>query len=157
MDNSLSLLHDNDLKILIPIAIILIPAFLSLFYSFAFLTFKLLLNSKSTFINILSFSLVLSLFEFIRGTVLSGFPWNLFAYSLSENIEFYPSEERRRFVGVHTTPLNLQNGSKVYVSGMSTTSSQLGQRSYTIGISSSKLTKLSRDILDELKIILPDS
>ena len=56
-----------------------------------------------------------------------------------ENIEFYPSEERRRFVGVHTTPLNLQNGSKIYVSGMSTTSSELGLRSYTIGISSSKL------------------
>ena len=55
------------------------------------------------------------------------------------NIEFYPSEERRRFVGVHTTPLNLQNGEKVFISGMSTTSSQLQQRTYTIGISSTKL------------------
>ena len=40
------------------------------------------------------------------------------------NIEFYPADERGRFVGVHTTPLGLQNGDKVFVSGMSTTSSR---------------------------------
>ena len=55
------------------------------------------------------------------------------------NIEFYPADERGRFVGVHTTPLNLQNGDKVYISGISTTNSKLGGKSYTIGISSSKL------------------
>ena len=34
------------------------------------------------------------------------------------NIEFYPADERGRFVGVHTTPIGLQNGDKVYVSGI---------------------------------------
>jgi len=56
-----------------------------------------------------------------------------------ENIEFYPSEERGRFVGVHTTPIQLQNLDKVFVSGMSTTSSDLAFRTYNIGISSAKL------------------
>ena len=55
------------------------------------------------------------------------------------NIEFYPSQERGRFVGVHTTPINLQNLDKVFVSGMSTTSSDLGGKTYNIGISSAKL------------------
>jgi len=62
-----------------------------------------------------------------------------------QNVEFYPADERGRFVGVHTTPLNLQNGDKVFVSGMSTTSSRLGQKTYSIGITSSKLL-LSEDI-----------
>ena len=39
--------------------------------------------------------------------------------------EFYPADERGRFIGVHTTPIRLQNGDKVFVSGMSTTSSIL--------------------------------
>ena len=55
------------------------------------------------------------------------------------NIEFYPAEERGRFVGVHTTPIGLQNGEKVFISGMSTTSSDLQQRTYAVGISSTKL------------------
>ena len=84
----LSLLYDNNFKFFIPFAIILIPAFLSLFYAVAFLIFKLLLDTKSIILNILLFSLTLGLFEFIRGTILSGFPWNLFAYSFSENINF---------------------------------------------------------------------
>ncbi len=83
-----SLLHDNNFKFLIPAAIILIPAFLSLFYATAFLIFRLILDTKSIIINILLFSLTLGFFEFIRGTILSGFPWNLFAYSFSENIDF---------------------------------------------------------------------
>jgi hypothetical protein len=55
------------------------------------------------------------------------------------NIEFYPAEEKGRFVGVHTTPIGLQNGEKVFISGMSTTSSDLQQRTYAVGISSTKL------------------
>ena len=54
-------------------------------------------------------------------------------------MNFILQNERGRFVGVHTTPLNLQNGDKVFVSGMTTTSSFIGGKTYNIGISSSKL------------------
>ena len=60
-------------------------------------------------------------------------------YLILNNIEFYPAEEKGRFVGVHTTPIGLQNGEKVFISGMSTTSSDLQQRTYAVGISSTKL------------------
>ena len=83
-----SLGFDDSLNFLIPLAIILIPAFLSVFYAFAFAVFKLFINSKSIFVNIMTFSLVIGFFEYLRGIFLSGFPWNLFAYSFSENIEF---------------------------------------------------------------------
>ena len=55
------------------------------------------------------------------------------------NIEFYPADERGRFIGVHTTPIGLQNLDKVYVSGMSTTSSDLGGKTFNVGISSAQL------------------
>ena len=83
-----SLTHDKNFEFLIPLATILIPAILSLFYAFAFGVFKLFLNSKSVFANIIIFSLVIGFFEYVRGIFLSGFPWNLFAYSFSENIKF---------------------------------------------------------------------
>ena len=83
-----SLTYDENFVFLIPLAIILIPAILSVFYAFAFGIFKLFLNSKSIFVSIMSFSLIFGFFEYIRGIFLSGFPWNLFAYSFSENIKF---------------------------------------------------------------------
>ena len=84
----IALLHDQNFKLLIPFGITLIPAFLSLFYSIAFFIFKLFLKPKRVFVNILTFSLVLGFFEFIRGNIFSGFPWNLFAYTFSESIAF---------------------------------------------------------------------
>ena len=84
----LSLLYDQNFKFLIPFAVILIPAFLSLFFGIAFCLFRFFLGSKSIFVDILIFSLILGFFEFIRGNILSGFPWNLFAYSFFENLKF---------------------------------------------------------------------
>ena len=84
---SYSLSFDNNFKFLIPFTVILIPLLISFFFGIGFLIFKFFINSKN-FINILVFSLILGLIEFIRGSIFSGFPWNLFAYSLSENIRF---------------------------------------------------------------------
>tara|TARA_B100000579_G_scaffold412015_1_gene403304 strand:- start:502 stop:2052 length:1551 start_codon:yes stop_codon:yes gene_type:complete len=83
-----SLTFDDNYKFLIPFALIIIPAFLSLFYGLALVMFKLLFNSKSIFVNLLIFSLTLSFFEFLRGNILSGFPWNLIAYSFLKNLNF---------------------------------------------------------------------
>ena len=55
------------------------------------------------------------------------------------HIKFYPSAERNKFIGIHTTPIGLRNTDKVYVSGMSTTNSSIGGRTYNIGISSARL------------------
>ena len=84
----ISLSYDENFSFLIPFAIIIIPTVLSLFYGFAFLTFKYFYNYKGIFLNLLLFSLILGIYEFLRGKLFSGFPWNLFAYSFLENINF---------------------------------------------------------------------
>ena len=85
---SISLTFDKNFSFFIPIAIILIPSFLALFYGLITFIFYLF-NPK----NILSaFFLVFQFFfgiiEFIRGTILTGFPWNLIVYSFSKNLNF---------------------------------------------------------------------
>ena len=82
----ISLTFDKNFETLVPFAIILIPAFLSLFYAFALALFRMFFIHNSLFSNILIFSLMFSIFEYLRGNIFSGFPWNLFAYSLSENL-----------------------------------------------------------------------
>tara|TARA_Y100000590_G_scaffold102285_1_gene116240 strand:- start:58 stop:1599 length:1542 start_codon:yes stop_codon:yes gene_type:complete len=75
-----SLTYEDIFKPFIPIALILIPSFLGLFYgliSLLVLRFRLEKNLAS----ILIFSVIFGAIEFIRGFILGGFPWNLIVYS----------------------------------------------------------------------------
>ena len=82
---SISLTHDVSFKSLIPLSLVLIPLFLSLFFGLAILIVGRFSEHKIYFI--LFFSLVFSIFEFLRGNLLTGFPWNLIAYTWSWSIE----------------------------------------------------------------------
>ena len=83
---SISLTFDESFKFLIPLTIVLVPAFLALFYGLASFLF-LILKPKKNLSSFFLFSLIFGTIEFIRGTILTGFPWNLIAYSFSNHIE----------------------------------------------------------------------
>jgi len=83
---SISLTFDENFKFLIPITIILIPAFLALFYGLISYFF-LILETKKIVSSFLIFSLIFGILEFVRGSILTGFPWNLIAYSFSNQLE----------------------------------------------------------------------
>jgi len=75
-----SLTFEEIFKPLIPIALVLIPSYLALFYgliTLLILKFKL----ENNFSSILIFSLIFAIVEFIRGFIFGGFPWNLIVYS----------------------------------------------------------------------------
>ena len=82
---SISLTHDEMFLDLIPFALLLIPLFLSIFFGLSILIVGVFIEKSISFI--LLFSLVFSLFEFIRGNILTGFPWNLISYTWSSFTE----------------------------------------------------------------------
>ena len=82
---SISLTHDEVFKNLIPITLVFIPLFLSLFFGLAVLVVGPFVEKNIFFI--LFFSLAFSIFEFLRGNLLTGFPWNLISYTWSWSIE----------------------------------------------------------------------
>jgi len=83
---SISLTHDEMFKHLIPFSLVLIPLFLSIFFGLAILLAGPYV--EKSFFFILLFSLVFSIFEFLRGNLLTGFPWNLISYTWSWSLEF---------------------------------------------------------------------
>ena len=81
---SISLTHEDMFIGLIPFSLILIPLFLSLFFGLAILLVGNFAEKNISFI--LLFSLVFSIFEFLRGNLLTGFPWNLISYTWSWSV-----------------------------------------------------------------------
>ena len=77
-----ALTFDEIFKPLIPLAVIIIPLFLGIFYGFATF-FASIFKLKKNISSILLFSLTVAIIEFVRGYVLGGFPWNLIVYSLT--------------------------------------------------------------------------
>ena len=82
-----SLTFEENFKPLIPIALILIPLFLGIFYGVVTFSCSFFsLNKK--FSSILIFSIFFSFIEFLRSFVLGGFPWNLIVYTWTDYLNF---------------------------------------------------------------------
>ena len=96
-----SLTFDVNFKFIIPFALILIPAFLGIFYGLV--TFMCnFFNLKNKFSSILIFSIFFGSFEFLRSFIFGGFPWNLTVFSLSN---YLSSLQILSYIGTYT--LNL--------------------------------------------------
>jgi apolipoprotein N-acyltransferase len=67
---------------LIPFAVLGLPAYLALFTAFGFALARLVWTRDAS--RVLALAACLTLSEWLRGQVLTGFPWNAFGYALSE-------------------------------------------------------------------------
>tara|TARA_B100000963_G_scaffold361805_1_gene399783 strand:- start:2775 stop:4337 length:1563 start_codon:yes stop_codon:yes gene_type:complete len=76
-----SLTFDESFKFLIPFSLILIPLFLSLFTGLTTLIVGQFVNYNISSVLLFSGSLAIS--DYVRGKILTGFPWNLWGYSWS--------------------------------------------------------------------------
>ena len=83
----ISLTFEQSFKFLIPFAIILLPALLAIFYGLMTYLFSIL-YSKNIVSSFFIFSILFGTIEFIRGSILTGFPWNLISFSFSSSIYF---------------------------------------------------------------------
>ena len=84
---SIALTFDQNFDFLFPLALFVIPAFLALFYGLVSFFFIILKPIKIVS-SFLMFSLIFGITEYIRGSILTGFPWNLIVYSFSNQLEF---------------------------------------------------------------------
>jgi apolipoprotein N-acyltransferase len=84
-----SLTFDENFKFLIPISLIGLPLFLGIFFGIGNLIVGPFL--KNNFMSILLFSSSFAFMDYLRTKVLSGFPWNLWAYTWSWKPEMLQS------------------------------------------------------------------
>ena len=92
-----SLTFDKQLTFLIPIAILGLPILLAVFYGLA--VFVIHSFIKKDYVFLLIFSVSLSVFEYLRGILFTGFSWNLISYSWSFSLE---SIQVLKFIGTYT-------------------------------------------------------
>ena len=83
---SYSLTFEDSFKYLIPFSVILIPLFLGIFFGTSTLVSGYFLQNN--FSSVLLFISSLSFLDYLRSKILTGFPWNLWAYSWSWFPEF---------------------------------------------------------------------
>ena len=76
------LVEGNDFKWVWPLAILGLPILLSLFYGLSSTIYFILRGEK---LKWLLFIVLLTLAEWTRGHVFTGFPWNLFGYAWTES------------------------------------------------------------------------
>ncbi len=100
-----SLKFDENFDNLIILSIILIPSLLSIYYGLFSLCVKFF-NIKMNFNSVLTFSVTLSFFEYLRGTILGGFPWNLISFSI---LEFNNSIQILSLIGTYSLNLIVIN------------------------------------------------
>jgi apolipoprotein N-acyltransferase len=67
---------------LLPFAILGLPAYLALFTAFGFALARLIWSRDAS--RVLALAASLTIAEWLRGQLLTGFPWNAFGYALSE-------------------------------------------------------------------------
>lgn len=67
---------------LMPFAVIGLPAYLALFTAFGFALARVIWTKDAS--RILALAAALTLAEWLRGHILTGFPWNAFGYALTE-------------------------------------------------------------------------
>ena len=84
---AISLTFDQTLKFFIPLAIILVPAFLAIFYGLVTYLFSIFF-SQNNISSFFIFSVLFGIIEFIRSFIFTGFPWNLISFSFSNNLYF---------------------------------------------------------------------
>ena len=84
---AISLTFDQSFKFLIPAAIILLPAFLAIFYGLITYLFSVFF-SKNIVSSFFIFSILFGIIEFVRSSIFTGFPWNLISFSFSSSIYF---------------------------------------------------------------------
>ena len=77
-----SLTFDDNFKVLIPFAIIIIPLVLSLFLAFIILIIGPFIKFNIPSLLLFSFGIAIS--DYLRAKLFTGFPWNLWAYSTFE-------------------------------------------------------------------------
>ena len=84
---AIALTFDQSFQPLIPVAVIVLPALLAIFYGLMTYLFAIF-YSKNVISSFFIFSILFGVTEFIRGSIFTGFPWNLISFSFSSSTYF---------------------------------------------------------------------